>query len=249
MRFKYKHDSAAGGTGREGPHLPRTGKAATRRGGRRDGDARREAIIKAAMRLFGDHGIDAVTVRQIAQAADCNVAAIKYYFGDKSGLLISVLESTISRALEGGEHPVIDPGADPRASLRAWILWVLRTGRRRQNDPGIAPRLLMQSMTIKGPLARMIVERLGGPVRENINTIVGQMFPGGLSEELRHAAFLFIFGICSRFAHAPPLEREMGFVVPEDDGELDVLAERLTNFIVGGLACMTDMERGPGASA
>ncbi len=53
---------------------------------RSDGEQSRERLLHAAMRLFGQQGYSKTSTREIANAAGANVAAISYYFGDKSGL-------------------------------------------------------------------------------------------------------------------------------------------------------------------
>jgi len=51
-------------------------------------DAARERLLEVAAELFGQHGVDAVSVRALAEAAEVNVAAVNYYFGSKDGLLL-----------------------------------------------------------------------------------------------------------------------------------------------------------------
>lgn len=46
----------------------------------------RNKILLTALKLFAEHGFERATVRQIAKAAQVNVSAISYYFGDKVGL-------------------------------------------------------------------------------------------------------------------------------------------------------------------
>jgi AcrR family transcriptional regulator len=46
----------------------------------------RAGIRNAALRLFADHGPDAVTVRQIAAAAGVSPALVLHHFGSKTGL-------------------------------------------------------------------------------------------------------------------------------------------------------------------
>jgi len=53
---------------------------------RSDGEQSRVRLLQAAMRLFGEQGFSKTSTREIAQAANANVAAISYYFGDKAGL-------------------------------------------------------------------------------------------------------------------------------------------------------------------
>jgi AcrR family transcriptional regulator len=52
-----------------------------------DGDlTARAAIRNAALRLFAQHGHDAVTVREIASAAGVSAALVVHHFGSKEGL-------------------------------------------------------------------------------------------------------------------------------------------------------------------
>lgn len=62
------------------------GTTARRRSFRRDGQASRERIVQTALRLFASQGFARTSTRQIAQAANVNVAAIHYHFGDKAAL-------------------------------------------------------------------------------------------------------------------------------------------------------------------
>ena len=49
----------------------------------------RLALIEAGLRLFGQQGFAATSVRQIALAAGANIAAIAYHFGGKDGLRLA----------------------------------------------------------------------------------------------------------------------------------------------------------------
>lgn len=50
------------------------------------GEQARERLLLSALRLFADKGFAKTSTREIAQAAGANLAAIRYYFGDKAGL-------------------------------------------------------------------------------------------------------------------------------------------------------------------
>jgi TetR/AcrR family transcriptional regulator, regulator of cefoperazone and chloramphenicol sensitivity len=52
----------------------------------RDDLTARASIRNAALRLFADHGPDAVTVRAIASAANVSPALVLHHFGSKAGL-------------------------------------------------------------------------------------------------------------------------------------------------------------------
>lgn len=56
------------------------------------GEATRQRILDAAVRLFSEHGINGVSLRTITAEAGANSAAANYHFGSKKGLLDAVFE-------------------------------------------------------------------------------------------------------------------------------------------------------------
>lgn len=80
---------------------------------RSDGEQSRERLMHAALRLFAQRGFQKTSTREIAEAAGTNLAAIKYYFGDKAGLYRSVFFEMQARP-----EDEIARYADPALSLR-----------------------------------------------------------------------------------------------------------------------------------
>jgi AcrR family transcriptional regulator len=55
-------------------------------------EATRQAIIEAAESLFAEHGIDAISLRQVGAAIGAkNTAVVSYHFGDKAALIEAIL--------------------------------------------------------------------------------------------------------------------------------------------------------------
>ncbi|WP_395173909.1 MULTISPECIES: TetR/AcrR family transcriptional regulator [Roseibium] len=50
-------------------------------------------LLKNAERLMAEKGIAATSVREITEESDANVAAVNYYFGGKTALLLDLLKS------------------------------------------------------------------------------------------------------------------------------------------------------------
>lgn len=50
----------------------------------------REIIITAALELFAENGFEAVSVRDVTNKANVNLASINYHFGNKEGLIKEV---------------------------------------------------------------------------------------------------------------------------------------------------------------
>ncbi|HNJ84473.1 MAG TPA: TetR family transcriptional regulator, partial [Piscinibacter sp.] len=71
-------------------------------------DSARGRLLHAALGLFAHQGFAKTSTREIAEAAGTNLAAIKYYFGDKAGLYRAVFFELQSKPEEeirryGGE--------------------------------------------------------------------------------------------------------------------------------------------------
>src|SRR6478736_1400242 len=74
---------------------------------REDEDGTRERILRTAERLFAERGFNGVSVRELAAAAQVNIASIGYHFNNKEGLLSEVYrrhcEPMIEERLRGLE--------------------------------------------------------------------------------------------------------------------------------------------------
>ena len=123
-----------------------------------DGDLR-EAILDSAERLFADHGADAVPLRRVASDAGVNPALIHYYFDDKHGLLVAVLE----RTLEPMAGALARIGRDGPPDLDDLLSVMLGMAAEHPNLPRLVTREVMLG---DGPLRDHFIEnmapRLGG---------------------------------------------------------------------------------------
>ncbi len=73
----------------------------------------RQRLLEAGLALFAEHGYAGTSTRAIAEAAGTNVAAIRYYFGDKQGLYRAAFVEPM-----GSPQDSIPRFNDPALSLR-----------------------------------------------------------------------------------------------------------------------------------
>lgn len=59
----------------------------------------RKKIIQAAIILFANKGFDSTSTRDICKQAGVNLSLIPYYFGNKDGLYINIIESIVNYGL------------------------------------------------------------------------------------------------------------------------------------------------------
>ena len=77
----------------------------------------RDAILKAAIRIFAKHGYSGGRIEQISRLAKTHDRMIYYYFGSKEKLFIAVLE-TIYQRLNDAEAALEFDLSDPVEALR-----------------------------------------------------------------------------------------------------------------------------------
>ncbi len=90
---------------------------------RADAARNRAAVLEAASRLFAQHGVEAVSMDQVAAAAGVGKGTLFRRFGDKSGLAAALLdarESVLQEAILHGPPP-LGPGAPAEERLTAFI--------------------------------------------------------------------------------------------------------------------------------
>ncbi len=71
-------------------------------------DNARERLLGAGLRLFAQQGFARTSTRELADAAQVNVAAISYYFGDKAGLYRAAFFEPLVDA-EADVARIVDP--------------------------------------------------------------------------------------------------------------------------------------------
>ncbi|MGW2418673.1 TetR/AcrR family transcriptional regulator [Streptomyces sp. NPDC001709] len=103
------------GTAPEGPCL------------RADAARNRARLLEAAARLIAQHGVAGVTMEAVAAAAQVGKGTVFRRFGDRTGLLMALLDHS-DRTLQAdflGGPPPLGPGAPPLERLRAFGVAVL----------------------------------------------------------------------------------------------------------------------------
>ena len=81
----------------------------------------RERILSVAADLFYRHGIRAVGVESIAEAAGTNKMTLYRHFASKDALVAEYLRRLAERASASWDKLAAQHPSDPRAQLRAWL--------------------------------------------------------------------------------------------------------------------------------
>ena len=80
-------------------------------------EARRQAILGAAARLFKVQGFDKTSMEGIAAAAELSVATVYNYFKTKGEICIAIYKADLDLVQEATDRVIADPPKDPVAAI------------------------------------------------------------------------------------------------------------------------------------
>src|ERR671934_688768 len=92
-------------------------KATTKKSGRNSSADKREAILRAATRVFARNGYFNSKVADIARAADVADGTVYLYFKSKEEILHSIFDQNVAEAIAAARK-LIEGSRDPREKLR-----------------------------------------------------------------------------------------------------------------------------------
>ena len=89
--------------------------------GKAEGIPPRDRILAVAADLFYRHGIRAVGVEAVAEAAGTNKMTLYRHFASKDELVAAYLRCLAEKASASWDKLAAQHAGDPRAQLRAWL--------------------------------------------------------------------------------------------------------------------------------
>lgn len=165
-------------------------------------DLKRRMILEAARGIFAARGLQAASMREIAQAAACTTGAIYPLFPGKEAILAALLNESLHQAghaMQQALQAKTDAAQQLLAGLRAWL------GHFQRN--GADADLLLQGFN-DAALAQTLRQSLRDsftPIRDTLAAI-GSL-GGAMAETETTALFAFLIGLLqserSRLLFAP----------------------------------------------
>ena len=205
----------------------------------RDDQETRARLVNAAARLFADHGVARVTVRDICRKARANVAAVNYHFGGKDGLYraviqmaIAIMQSTTEAARAAGE------GKSPDERLRAYVSVFLERIANTTHKPWIH-QLMLRELSDPTSALDMVAEQVLKPRMVYLCDVIGQLtgLAAGDARVVRCA-----LSLQSQFNSMLWGQAVAKLVTPSTTvpGTIDEIAEHISRFSLGGIARTRD---------
>ena len=146
--------------------------------------ATRQRLLDAAAQLFAERGFPNVTVRDICSRAGANVAAVNYYFRDKSGLyqevinrIIVFMQQMMERAHDAGPNKTAEERL--RHYIHTFLQHILQGG-----DTCWQGMLMAREMTDPSPGLDMIFQQAIRPNSERVRALISEIMGRPASDQL-----------------------------------------------------------------
>lgn len=188
-------------------------------------------LLDAAAELFAAHGYANVTIRDISDKADANIAAVNYHFGSKEKLYIAVMDHARQRALTEDPYPAGPPSTGPMSAeqrlhrhVRAMFGRAFATG-----PAGWYMQIVLREMVDPTPALAYALDDNIGPHQRRLEGIVAELMRQDPdSEAVKDAAAAIVATAIFYHSCRPMIEHlRPGFSFDQ------ATAERLTQMVTG----------------
>jgi AcrR family transcriptional regulator len=210
-------------------------------------DLTRERILDRAEVLFAQKGYRAVSVREITSAAECNLAAVNYHFGNKEKLYLEVFRSRwVPRAMRVQEsfRKYLASQDSPsessvvRALAQAFVDGPLSDDERLRHS-----QLMTREMTQPTKAFKHIAEQVIQPFFKEVSDQLDSVLSNKVGEEQMLLNIFSIFAMVLYFNFARvAVSRLTGRKY--DSTFRALLVEQITQFSLRGLGVGTMEEQG-----
>ena len=195
----------------------------------------RARLLEEARRLFAAQGFRRVTVREICRAANANVAAINYHFGDKLGLYREVLDerdrdhagrprnrrARQERAARPSRSCAPTSASSCSASARSHDSWI--------------HQMMTHEMAEPTDALDHVVREVIAPRIDYMRELVADILEVSAEDE---RVLRCVLSVQSQFhaAMANPVSKRLVPGFSGDPAAVDRLAQHIADFSIGGIA-------------
>lgn len=197
----------------------------------------RDRLLRAAIKLFSEHGYEGATLRAICQKAGVNLALVKYHYGDKLALYRAVVRSaTDADAKEALLNEALDENADPAEALRQLIHGTLRRLMARKQQSGLQLRLMLNEMV--NPTTTLTAEIETGlrPTYDQLRRVVGGVLDLPMDHVSTRLCTHSIMGQVAHYVHARPILTMLWPEMLMSPDQIDMIANHIADFSLAYLA-------------
>jgi AcrR family transcriptional regulator len=198
----------------------------------------RERLLKEAEILFAEKGYHAVSVREITRAAECNLAAVNYHFGNKNNLYLEVFRSRwlprankmrecFEKTLAAQDH------SSPRALVQA-LAGAFLKGPLSDQERLCHCQLIIRELTKPTEAFRLVVDASMRPFFADLSQRLRPYLPDKIDKESLALNIFSIFAMVVHFNFAREAVTHITGCEYDQDFKTR-LVEHITDFSLTGL--------------
>jgi TetR/AcrR family fatty acid metabolism transcriptional regulator len=186
---------------------------------------KREKIIAAAARFFGEKGFHNTTTAEIAEAAGVAAGTIYIYFSSKEDLLVAVFEEFLERHMTRLREGV-DREPDPESKIRRFVVLGLELMEQNPDSARIFLSQLRQSTT----MIKVVAKRSSRAYKDILESILDEGIRTKVFRPMNsHAVASMLFGSFQNLV--------LDWVADDCSYPLTSLADEATTYMLRGAAC------------
>jgi AcrR family transcriptional regulator len=162
----------------------------------------RQKLLDTAGQLFAAKGFQATTVREVCQAADANIAAVHYHFGDKERLYIECVR--LAHCQQDVTRFDWPDGMSPQHKLAAIVTHMLSL-MLATDRPQWQVELMVRELARPTQACRVLVEEFISPMFSQLLAVVSEMFPANAPLLIRQQAAFSVVAQCLLYRYHRPI--------------------------------------------
>jgi len=195
---------------------------------------KRERIIEAAARLFGEKGYHDTTTAEIAEAAGVAAGTIYIYFSSKEELLVAVFEEFL------GEHMSrLKEGIERETTAEAKLSRLLALGLRLMQDNPDSARIFLSQLRQSTTMITTVAKRSSRAYKDIIEQVLREGVQSGLCRNISvPAVATMLFGAFQNTV--------LDWVADDCSYDLTGMTDELTEFVLKGICSPKEPATGAG---
>ncbi len=192
----------------------------------------RSLLLDTASRLMREGDMVDVSLSELSKQSGLNSALVKYYFGNKAGLLVALIErewEAIVRSVDA----LLAKDVDPETKLRIHMAGVVDNFFRTPYTHRLLMRLIRESEPVE---AQRLADSYLKPLLDAYDALIGEGVAKGVFRPVDPQLFYFtVIGAADRFFSARLVLRHCSDTDVLDEALRDRYRAHLNEFVVAGI--------------
>jgi AcrR family transcriptional regulator len=198
----------------------------------------RQRLLETAIQMFAADGFAKVTVRDICRAAETNVAAVNYHYGDKFGLYMAVVRAAVGAMWNPNDLTMQSDSVVPEQRLRHYIGTYVTKFTELKAPANWIHRLMQHEMAEPTPAAAWIAEQAIRPRLRYLAGILAELLNVPLTDERVRWCIVMIQAQCLSFLPNTFRSLAMSDWPPVVSAGLDGVVDHIMTFSLAGIRAL-----------